>query len=713
MDNEMIHSLSLALKAEIESAKLKRPLKLYNLMRKEGGLYVCISPLKLEGEGIIRVGAKEFTASVQSSNGIAAISGLEDCEHESIKEALLFQDQTAMMQKICDDFEPFKPSALVSKIFDAKEGSSKNTTYENSSLNAGQRNVIGTALVDDCLLIVGPAGTGKTKTIITLVDELLKQNKRVLVASHAHLAVENVFESIVKKYQFEEGELVLSIKTEQASLRKYSPKALSEEKAKSVKDELDILSPLPIKLASTRRELLLTIEPAEAFIVSAEAFAANLNRQIKNAENEVIGIENEKAGLLKRITKLNSNGFLSSISHLLSSDKKDELIAQADIMEKRKVSKNKELLEFKVQAEKFQAQALKQAKDIAEAKQKLATTDKDMKACKDRIEHLKKELADIISEDFFKTARLAGSTLMSAAINHKIRDAKFDVLIVDEASMANLPMLLLAMNCIQEKIIMFGDPMQLSPIAKTEELKKSIFDVLGISDTFREGQIHPKALMLDTQFRCHPEIACLTSKLFYGGLLKNGREIVSGKKAMYIKNTHGLGGNFRNENNSFVNERHQRIVIEQVRSALQKGQRSIGVISPFRAQAEAIQSLYNLEFAEEYPDADFKAATIHSFQGQEKDVVIFDFTFGFSQRGSGLPQILLGDIDSDAAKLLNVATTRARDFFVLVCDLQYVHKVAEALPNYEDQAVIKWLKAIEDIAFSKNEVVDVASELAA
>ena len=75
--------------------------------------------------------------------------------------------------------------------------------------------------------------------------------------------------------------------------------------------------------------------------------------------------------------------------------------------------------------------------------------------------------------------------------------------------------------------------------------------------------------------------------------------------------------------------------------------------------------------------------------------------------------MLLGDIASEAAKLLNVATTRARDFFVLVCDLQYTHKVAEALPNYEDQAVIKWLKGIEKIAFAKNEEVNENTNIAA
>lgn len=703
---KLLSTLDTALKVEIESARQAKPLKLFNLKRKEGGLYVCTSPLKLDGEGILKANSNnEYSVSVQTANSIVAINGLEECEAETIREALLFQDQTALLQKVADEFEAFKPSELVAELFAAEKTVTAAMTYNNASLNDAQNNVVNRALRENHLLVVGPAGSGKTKTIVALIDELLKQGKRVLVASHANLAVENVFIDMVKKIDLQEGELVLSIRTDSASLKRFSPKAIAEEKAKTVKDELEVLEPALLKLAELKKELLATIEPADALIASNESFASNADREIRIVESEIVGLENDKAALEKRLAKIEKNGFLASLSHLVSSDKKDELATQIAIITKKIESTEDKLIELKTKAEAFKNQADSQVRDIAEAKEKLAQINKEGKACKDRVEELKKELTDIIGQDFFKTAKLAGATLMSVAINKKVREAGFDVLIVDEASMANLPMLLLAVSCIKEKVVMFGDPMQLSPVAKKEELKLSIFDVLGVSESFRNGEIHSKAAMLDTQFRCHPEIAALTSELFYGGLLKNGREVTTGKKAMFIKNTHGLGGNFKPVNGSFVNERHQKIVLEQVKSALQKGQRSVGVISPFKAQAEAIQSLYNLELAELYPDADFKAATIHSFQGQEKDVVIFDFTFGHSLRAHGLPQMLLGDIASEAAKLLNVATTRARDFFVLVCDLQYTHKIAEALPENEEQAVIKWLKGIEKIAFAKNEEV--------
>lgn len=712
LDSIYTTSLVNALEAEIEAAKQAKPLKLHNLIRREGGLYVCTSPLKLDGEGIMPIDGKDYPVSLSSMSGIVSISGLEECVSESFNETLFFQDQTSLLKKVKDEFKAFKPTELVKKLFEENHAVLCKEV-KNENLNDAQCKTVGYGLSNDHLLVVGPPGTGKTKTILALIDELLKMNLRVLVASHANMAVENVFESLVKQRAFGEEELIVSIRTDLPSLKPYSPKSLSDERARSIKDELDMLEPAMPKLADMKRELLNLINPADQTIASHQATISINQRQIRMFESDLHALRIEKAALEKRVEKLNGSGFLASLSHLVSMDKKEELISQVNLLNNKITTRENELADLVKKSQEFESLANKEAEKILETKEKLLKVEKDAKLCKDRINNLKALLAEVINQDVFKDAKIAGVTLMSAATNKRIINAKFDVLIVDEASMANLPMLLLASNCVTQKIIMFGDPLQLSPVARVKDLKLSIFDVLGISSAFRRGEMHPKATMLDTQYRCHAEIAMLTSKLFYGGLLKNGREVVSGKKAMYIKNTHGLGGNFKSENGSFVNERHQRIVIEQVRSALQKGQRSIGVISPFRAQADGIKALYDLELARDYPDADFKSATIHSFQGQEKDIVIFDFTFGYSPRGINLPQSLLGDIESDASKLLNVATTRAKDFFVLVCDLQYTHKVAQTLPNYEDQIMVKWLKEIESIAFAKDVVKESVQTIAA
>lgn len=693
--------LHLALQSEIESAKEAKPLKLHNLKRQDNGVYVCTTPLKLEGEGVLKYGGNETTVSMQTSNGITAISGIEASEIGFFKDALISQDQTTLLQKVADEFSAYKPNEIALKLFHQKVSEFVPVEIEDENLNHAQCQIVGRAIAGDNLLVVGPAGTGKTKTIVSLMNELLKRGKRVLVVSHANLAVEGVFASFIEGKELKEAELVLSIITELPELKKYSPKSLAKERGESIKDEMDVLEGATKAMAERKRELHTIIEPADMFIDATDALVNDIERQIRINKGELKALKDEKASAESRLARLEDNGFLATIKAFISTDRRDELQALIENMTKKINAKNNEIDALSLKHDTCRTSSTNKAQEVENAKVELREIETNLKKIKDRVAHLREEMTNAIGQDFYKGAKVAGTTLMSAATNRKVKDAGFDVIIVDEGSMANLPMLLLAINCAKEKVIVFGDPVQLPPVARAKGLKLSIYDVLGITEALHEGKLHPKALMLDTQYRCHPDIAELTSELFYGGMLKNGRTVSTGKKAMYIKNTHGQGGRFRAENGSYTNERHQRVVIDQVRSALRKGQRSIGVISPFKAQATAIQNLFNLELKDEYPDASFKSATIHSFQGQEKDVVIFDFTFGQGYKDYGLPQMLLGDTFSDAAKLLNVATTRARDFFVLVVDQQYTHKMASQLPNYDDQIVVKWLNGVERVAYKK------------
>ncbi len=49
------------------------------------------------------------------------------------------------------------------------------------------------------LLVQGPPGTGKTTVIATLVRNLLKQGKSVLVASHTHIAIDNALRRVLRQ----------------------------------------------------------------------------------------------------------------------------------------------------------------------------------------------------------------------------------------------------------------------------------------------------------------------------------------------------------------------------------------------------------------------------------------------------------------------------------------------------------------------------------
>lgn len=88
-----------------------------------------------------------------------------------------------------------------------------------------QQNFVKKALkTNDFALLEGPPGSGKTTAIIELIIQLIKQNKRVLLVSATHVAVDNVIHRILTKYKKEcEGLVVpLRIAPDIGSIRKKS-----------------------------------------------------------------------------------------------------------------------------------------------------------------------------------------------------------------------------------------------------------------------------------------------------------------------------------------------------------------------------------------------------------------------------------------------------------------------------------------------------------
>jgi len=76
----------------------------------------------------------------------------------------------------------------------------------------------------DFALLEGPPGSGKTTAIIELIIQLIKQNKRVLLVSATHVAVDNVIHRILTTYKKQcEGLVVpIRISSDKGSIRKES-----------------------------------------------------------------------------------------------------------------------------------------------------------------------------------------------------------------------------------------------------------------------------------------------------------------------------------------------------------------------------------------------------------------------------------------------------------------------------------------------------------
>ncbi len=91
---------------------------------------------------------------------------------------------------------------------------------------------------------------------------------------------------------------------------------------------------------------------------------------------------------------------------------------------------------------------------------------------------------------------------------------------------------------------------------------------------------------------------------------------------------------------------------------------TVGLVTPFRAQANAITEAINADdqLSTALIRAEFLADTVHRFQGDERDVMVFS-----SVIASDTPEGAIGFLRSNP-NLFNVAITRARAQLIVVGD---------------------------------------------
>ena len=86
----------------------------------------------------------------------------------------------------------------LNSIFNYKESCYSGNKFNISNkLNENQAIAVEKALQTDKFHIIqGPPGTGKTHTIIEIIKQLYKQNKRILITTHTHIALDNIIERL-------------------------------------------------------------------------------------------------------------------------------------------------------------------------------------------------------------------------------------------------------------------------------------------------------------------------------------------------------------------------------------------------------------------------------------------------------------------------------------------------------------------------------------
>ena len=284
------------------------------------------------------------------------------------------------------------------------------------------------------------------------------------------------------------------------------------------------------------------------------------------------------------------------------------------------------------------------------------------------------------TKEFIGAFRLCSVTSLSAKNAFPLSTELFDLVIIDEASQCDIASALpLAMRA--KQLVVIGDPNQLRHITtvKTEEevaikkhlnldnrqylqyVEKSLWDYCeGLIGNATTGMNKP--LMLHAHYRCFPKIIQYSNEAFYGFQL-DVKTDVSRLKA----NPQGIviidvKGNQENDSIN-VNELEAKKAVDiAVRSVSQYPDASIGIVTPFKHQAEKINSLIPSKLIKQ-----IDANTVHKYQGDEKDIMIYSLVVTDNS-----PNSKIRWIDFAVPNLVNVAVTRARSTLYVVCNVDYI-----------------------------------------
>ena len=288
---------------------------------------------------------------------------------------------------------------------------------------------------------------------------------------------------------------------------------------------------------------------------------------------------------------------------------------------------------------------------------------------------------------FVKKAMVVGTTLAKAATDAAIYEDEYDLVLLDEASMAYVPQTAFAAS-LGKRIIICGDFKQLPPIAASRSeavnkwLKEDIFHASQVADSVASGSLHQHLLLLNEQRRMHPSISSFTNKHIYHSLVTDHPTVTSSRKTITEKapfpkeanillDTSNFGhyGGFEKGTKSRINLIHLLLSLQLIVEAWKSGIRSIGYVTPYRAQSELMHAIASDLFPKQLADNSILIATVHRFQGSEKDMIIFDSTEGYPHERPGM--LLLG---STSDRLLNVAITRSKGKFIHIANCDFLRK---------------------------------------
>ena len=247
----------------------------------------------------------------------------------------------------------------------------------------------------------------------------------------------------------------------------------------------------------------------------------------------------------------------------------------------------------------------------------------------------------------------------------------FTTVVIDEAGLISRAAVAGLSLFASKRVVLAGDSKQLAPISRISRIlptsQATWLASSGLSHLRSLRQTHQAVCLLREQHRMHPHVSTVVSQYQYDGLLEDGAtvtkraypcpDVLAGqpRSLWYVLDDDGDDHpSIRAErgpgNRSWVREKSRHVLKKLFSDQALRKARGL-YITPFVAQSQDIRAFLAEEGIESW-----SAATVHSQQGTEADIVIFDTV----NAGSTAWPF------EEWKRLVNVGLSRAREFVILL-----------------------------------------------
>jgi len=331
-----------------------------------------------------------------------------------------------------------------------------------------------------------------------------------------------------------------------------------------------------------------------------------------------------------------------------------------------------------------------------------------------------------LNEIVLESVDLVGATCIGINSQKRFANLDFDVTIIDEAGQIQVHNALVPMS-VSNKLIMLGDHKQIPPTAdqellqlcdennvETELLEKSLFEKM-YNEIPEDNKI-----MLDTQYRMPSQIADTISEWFYHGKylsaefksnLKSQIPKISKETFVIIDTSKELNREevpiYQAGSNNPLEADIIADLVNHISSMTHLDMKEIGVISAYKSQVKLIREKLNKYLTNNLVNE--MVATLDSYQGQERDIIIYSFT---KSSKISVKHRRIGFLNE--LRRLNVAMTRCKKMLILIGDMDFLSSCEHMDTDDCDEMIYEKSekqfsdfikKVIEDVNNGRGEII--------